>query len=246
MAREGAARYALLGCLLLLFSAFSTYMLHIKVGLDHNKQLRVSQIVAADTAWAGQVLMDIAHEIDEEFVQIGQGIEEGLGFSGEGGDGVIVVNGGADQPGGDLPAAAVTTTLAAPSHHVTTNGPLRVAPGIVWVVPAFKRSWTLQLVLESLTRAGAADSTIVVSQDANDAGVRQVAQDFVKSGDLPKLRLVSHPWSCARHPHSFPGDDPELNKGYKGDSYVRTSDSCVACHADVGVCFFCAPFAGVG
>ena len=222
MVKDNAARtYALIGCLLVLFTGFSTYLLHVKVGLDHNKQLRFTQIVAADTAWAGKKLVEFAHEIDEEFMEIGEELGAGLGFGLDSGS----------AGSGDLKAVfepAPTTTVSA-SSHVTTNGPLRVAPGIVWVVPAFKRSWTLKLVLESLKRAGAGDSTVIVSQDADDTQVRDVATEFLKSGDLPRLRLVSHPWSCSRHPDSFPGNDPTLNEGYKGDTYGNPRSAWATC-----------------
>ena len=194
-------------------------MLHVKVGLDHNKNLRVSQIVAADTAWAGNLLLEFAHDIDDEFEQIGAEIGLELGI-------VSDISGTNPEEKSAEPTATTTTT---PHHHVTTNGPLRVAPGIVWVIPAYKRSWTLDLVLESLVRAGATDSTIVVSQDADDHGVRDVANKYLKNEELPKLKLVSHPWSCAKHPNTFPGNDASLNEGYKGDSYGNPRSEWATC-----------------
>jgi alpha-1,6-mannosyl-glycoprotein beta-1,2-N-acetylglucosaminyltransferase len=71
--------------------------------------------------------------------------------------------------------------------------------------------------------------TFRAGQDADDAGVRDVATEFVKSGALPKLRLVSHPWSCARHPNSFPANDPQLNVGYKGDTYGNPRSEWATC-----------------
>ena len=207
------ARYALLGCLLLLLSSFSTYLLHLKVGLEHNNNLRITQIVAADTAWAGKMLVDFAREIDEDFFQLG-------GFNN---DPPHVL-----PPSPAIEPSQVKTTANAP-HHVTTNGPLRVAPGIVWVIPAYKRAWTLDLVLKSLQDAGASASTVVVSQDADSQEIRDVANQYLKSGALPKLRLVSHPWSCSRHPHSFPGDDPSLNVGFKGDTYGNPRSPWATC-----------------
>jgi hypothetical protein len=176
---ETTLRYALLGCLLLVFSGFSTYLLHIKVGLNHNKHARVSQIVAADTAWAGNMLMEFAHEIDTEFAELGHelGVELGLAD----GDETLSSDLLALEDFEKLMASAVATTTNAPArpvvYHATTEGPLRVAPGIVWVVPAFKRSWTLRLVLESLKRAGAEDSTVVVSQVGRQAG-RQAGRPY--------------------------------------------------------------------
>ena len=119
--RFGNAKYAMLGCFLILFSLFSTYMLHIKVGLNHDKHAHVSQIMAADTAWAGKLLMEFAHEIDEDFERLVDGTEEEF-FAG-----LETVNENDDAS--NVLLRESTTTL--PSR-VTTNGPLRVAPGIVW------------------------------------------------------------------------------------------------------------------
>ena len=38
-----------------------------------------------------------------------------------------------------------------------------------------------------------------------------------------------HPHACSDHPNTFPGDDPELNKNYKGDTYGNPREGKVTC-----------------
>eukprot|EP00923_Selenidium_pygospionis_P006075 GHVN01010454.1.p1 GENE.GHVN01010454.1~~GHVN01010454.1.p1 ORF type:complete len:528 (+),score=86.11 GHVN01010454.1:54-1637(+) len=107
--------------------------------------------------------------------------------------------------------------------------PLDIKPGLVWVIPVYKRSWALNLVLQSLVLAKASESTIIISQDSDDDEIREVAEAYVKKGDLPNLQLIKHPWACSRHPDSFPGDEPSLNEGFKGDSYGNLRSPWATC-----------------
>eukprot|EP00980_Cylindrotheca_fusiformis_P004845 scaffold1034_cov127-Cylindrotheca_fusiformis.AAC.26 len=38
-----------------------------------------------------------------------------------------------------------------------------------------------------------------------------------------------HPFACSEHPNTFPGDDPKLNVGYRGDSYGNPREARVCC-----------------
>ncbi len=88
----------------------------------------------------------------------------------------------------------------------------------LWVIPSFKRGWSLDLVLESLQSAG----RILVSRDADSDYVDQILSKY-------KVDVIDHPWSCSRNPHQFPGDDESLNINYAGDTYGNPRSSWATC-----------------
>ena len=91
---------------------------------------------------------------------------------------------------------------------------------ILWVIPAFKRAWSLDLVLKSLTVHEAAK--ILVSKDADSAEIDSVLKKYTAD-------VISHPWSCSKHPNRFPARDDTLNENYKGDSYGNPRSSWATC-----------------
>jgi Glycosyl hydrolases family 38 N-terminal domain/N-acetylglucosaminyltransferase II (MGAT2)/Alpha mannosidase middle domain/Glycosyl hydrolases family 38 C-terminal domain len=44
-----------------------------------------------------------------------------------------------------------------------------------------------------------------------------------------KVIQLFHPFACSEHPDSFPGEDPKLNEGYKGDAYGNPREARVTC-----------------
>ena len=88
---------------------------------------------------------------------------------------------------------------------------------ILWVIPAFKRAWSLDLVLKSLT-----GKKILVSKDADSAEIDSVLKKYTAD-------VISHPWSCSKHPNRFPAKDDTLNENYKGDTYGNPRSSWATC-----------------
>jgi len=91
---------------------------------------------------------------------------------------------------------------------------------ILWVIPAFKRAWSLDLVLKSLSVHEA--TKILVSKDADSADIDSVLSKY-------SVDVIEHPWSCSRHPHQFPAKDELLNKNYKGDTYGNPRSPWATC-----------------
>ena len=89
---------------------------------------------------------------------------------------------------------------------------------ILWVIPAFKRAWSLDIVLKSL----ASQNNILVSKDADSDEIDSVLKKY--SADV-----ISHPWSCSRHPEQFPANDESLNENYKGDTYGNPRSPWATC-----------------
>ena len=88
---------------------------------------------------------------------------------------------------------------------------------ILWVIPAFKRAWSLDLVLKSLT-----GKKILVSKDADSAEIDSVLKKYTAD-------VINHPWSCSKHPNRFPAKDDTLNENYKGDTYGNPRSSWATC-----------------
>ena len=91
---------------------------------------------------------------------------------------------------------------------------------ILWVIPAFKRAWSLDLVLKSLSVHEAAK--ILVSKDADSAEIDSVLKKYTAD-------VINHPWSCSRHPNQFPAKDDTLNENYKGDTYGNPRSPWATC-----------------
>lgn len=91
---------------------------------------------------------------------------------------------------------------------------------ILWVIPAFKRAWSLDLVLKSLSVHEAAK--ILVSKDADSAEIDSVLKKYTAD-------VINHPWSCSRHPNQFPAKDDSLNENYKGDTYGNPRSPWATC-----------------
>ena len=89
---------------------------------------------------------------------------------------------------------------------------------ILWVIPAFKRAWSLDLVLKSLT----SQTKILVSKDADSAEIESVLKKYT-------AEVINHPYSCSQHPNRFPAKDESLNKDYKGDTYGNPRSPWATC-----------------
>ena len=88
----------------------------------------------------------------------------------------------------------------------------------LWVIPAYKRAWSLEMVLESLK----GQKNILVSRDADSDEIANVLTRF-------NVEIIDHPWSCSRHPNRFPAKDESLNANYKGDTYGNKRSAWATC-----------------
>ena len=93
----------------------------------------------------------------------------------------------------------------------------RKKDNILWVIPAFKRAWSLDLVLQSLV-----GKKILVSKDADSAEIDSVLKKYTAD-------VINHPWSCSKHPNRFPASDDTLNENYKGDTYGNPRSPWATC-----------------
>jgi len=109
-----------------------------------------------------------------------------------------------------------STNKKLPNHYDKVS--IGEVPDILWVIPAFKRAWSLDLVLKSL----ASQNNILVSKDADSDEIDSVLKKY--SADV-----ISHPWSCSRHPNQFPAKDESLNENYKGDTYGNPRSPWATC-----------------
>jgi FkbM family methyltransferase len=89
---------------------------------------------------------------------------------------------------------------------------------ILWVIPAFKRAWSLDLVLQSLST----QTHVLVSKDADSDKIDSVLKKY-------SVEVIEHPWSCSRHPNRFPAKDETLNENYKGDTYGNPRSPWATC-----------------
>ena len=88
---------------------------------------------------------------------------------------------------------------------------------ILWVVPVFKRAWTLDILLDTLR-----GYTVLVSKDSRNNEINQVISKY-------NVESMEHPWACSIHPNTFPAKDESLNIGYKGDTYGNPRSSWATC-----------------
>lgn len=97
---------------------------------------------------------------------------------------------------------------------------------ILWVIPVYKRSWSLQLVIDSIMSFDDSAS-ILISKDADSTSVDSMLEGFKVRNK--NLKILSHPWSCFRYPDRFPANDESLNVNYKGDTYGHPRSSWATC-----------------
>ncbi len=97
--------------------------------------------------------------------------------------------------------------------------------GAVYMV--YKRSDYLRQAIDTLRESDYPKSLpVVISHDGHDKDI----VDYVESIKSEfKIVQLFHPYACADHPDTFPGNDPKLNENYKGDTYGNPRESKVTC-----------------
>ena len=104
---------------------------------------------------------------------------------------------------------------------------LNMRPSTHWVIAASKREWTLELVLHSLEWVGVfLFDNVLISTETDLLSLNKVIRPYQKTD---RLKVVLHPFSCARNPDSFPGNEPSLNTNYKGDTYGNLRSPTATC-----------------
>jgi hypothetical protein len=102
----------------------------------------------------------------------------------------------------------------------------RVVPFVFMV---YKRVDFFKKSVESLLKSDFPKSQVplIVSHDGRFAEFANYVESLKEVGF--KVIQLFHPYSCSEHPDTFPGDDPELNKNYKGDAYGNPRSAWVTC-----------------
>lgn len=124
--------------------------------------------------------------------------------------------------GGKPTAWMKKSTETVESREKDTDSHLRQRT--IWIISSEKRAWTLDLVLKSLVKAKLlGEKNVIVSIDRDSPEITFLLERY------KNLEIISHPFSCARNPNSFPGNDPSLNINYKGDTYGNPRSLTATC-----------------
>jgi len=67
---------------------------------------------------------------------------------------------------------------------------------------------------------------VVISHDGHNTEVVEYVESIKTEF---KIIQLFHPFSCADHPDTFPGDDPKLNENYAGDTYGNKREGKITC-----------------
>jgi hypothetical protein len=96
------------------------------------------------------------------------------------------------------------------------------------VYMVFNRIDYLRQAIDSLRKSDFPQGRVPVII-SHDGHIEEMVS-YVKSLETEfHVIQIFHPHSCYDHPHSFPGDDPELNENYKGDTYGNPRGPKVTC-----------------
>jgi hypothetical protein len=116
-----------------------------------------------------------------------------------------------------------------PPREITNRAHSMENTIVPFVFLVYKRVDYFKLAIESLKDSDFPRDRvpIIVSVDGH---VPEMI-DFVETlrDDGFDVELLVHPFSCHDHPNSFPGNDPTLNEGYKGDAYGSPRSWQVTC-----------------
>lgn len=96
------------------------------------------------------------------------------------------------------------------------------------VFMVFKRVEYFQKAIESLRKSDFPKSRIplIISHDGHVPEMVEYVETLKKEFQVIQ---IFHPYSCFEHPDTFPGDDKELNKDYKGDRYGNPRSPWATC-----------------
>ncbi|CAB9502125.1 Alpha-mannosidase 2 [Seminavis robusta] len=116
-----------------------------------------------------------------------------------------------------------------PEAQVAQNAGTTKQTVVPFVFMVYKRVDFFKKVVDSLRKSDFPRSVapLIISHDGH-------FEDFVAyvqtlKGEGFKVIQLFHPFSCAEHPDTFPGPDPKLNEGYRGDSYGHPREAWVTC-----------------
>lgn len=92
---------------------------------------------------------------------------------------------------------------------------------------AYNRPDYLEETFKSLLASDLpAGNPVIVSHDGHVPETMELVERYKSSLNISQ---IFHPHACYDHPHSFPGDAPELNIGYKGDTYKNPRSNWATC-----------------
>ena len=123
--------------------------------------------------------------------------------------------------------AAKTRTMP-PKETITAAIVNDSSPIVPFVFMVYKRVDYLKEVIETLRRSDfdAARVPLIISVDGHVPEMMEYVTSLRKEF---KVTQLIHEFACHDHPTTFPGEDPALNVGYKGDTYHNKRSWQITC-----------------
>ena len=98
---------------------------------------------------------------------------------------------------------------------------------IAAVYMVYKRSDYLRQAIDTLRESDYPKTMpVIISHDGHDKEIVNYVESIKSEFNIVQL---FHPYACADHPDTFPGEDPKLNENYKGDTYGNKRESKITC-----------------
>lgn len=127
----------------------------------------------------------------------------------------------------DKPSGQPKANLAEKSETAAASPPDSSGTVIPIVIMAFKRADYLKQTMDSIAASDVpANTPIIISHDGHVPEMVEFVETLKASFNIVQM---FHPFSCFEHPNSFPGNDPALNVGYKGDTYKNPRSDWATC-----------------
>jgi N-acetylglucosaminyltransferase II (MGAT2)/Alpha mannosidase middle domain/Glycosyl hydrolases family 38 C-terminal domain/Glycosyl hydrolases family 38 N-terminal domain len=118
--------------------------------------------------------------------------------------------------------------IAPPTETITAAVVNDASPIVPFVFMVYKRVDYLKEVIETLRKSDfdAARIPLIISLDGH---VPEMIEYVHSLKNEFKVTQLIHEFACHDHPTTFPGDDPALNEGYKGDTYNNKRSWQITC-----------------
>ena len=98
---------------------------------------------------------------------------------------------------------------------------------IAAVYMVYKRADYLKKAIDTLRESDYPKTLpVIISHDGHDKTIVDYVESIKSEFNIVQL---FHPFSCAEHTDTFPGNDPKLNENYNGDTYGNKRDSKITC-----------------
>jgi N-acetylglucosaminyltransferase II (MGAT2) len=134
-----------------------------------------------------------------------------------------------DPPASNNPPPVVTIERSDDLRSVTNHHYTVEQTVLPFVIMTYKRLDYLKAVIHSLKESDFPRDRVplIISHDGQVPEMITYVQSLQSA--FPQLIQLIHPYSCFDHPDTFPGNDPKLNEGYKGDAYGNVRSPHIPC-----------------